>query len=99
MKTAHLHPEARLEAGFALDWYAQRSRRVAEDFSSELDYLFATVIATPQRFAAYIYQTKRAVFSNFPYSIIFRETSDEIQIIAVAHGKRRPGYWHDRQFK
>ncbi len=33
---------------------------------------------------------------RFPYSIIFRVDSDRIYVIAVAHAKRRPGYWKDR---
>ncbi len=29
----------------------------------------------------------------YPYSIVYRGLDDEIQIIAVAHAKRRPRYW------
>jgi len=33
---------------------------------------------------------------RFPYLIVFREMDSEIQIIAVAHGRRRQGYWKRR---
>jgi toxin ParE1/3/4 len=33
---------------------------------------------------------------RFPYLVIFLELADKILIVAVAHGKRRPGYWHGR---
>ena len=34
--------------------------------------------------------------SGFPYSVIFQEKSDIILVVAVAHAKRRPGYWQTR---
>jgi hypothetical protein len=33
---------------------------------------------------------------DFPYFVVFRETTGGLEIIAVAHGRRRPGYWRDR---
>lgn len=30
---------------------------------------------------------------HFPYSIIYEATTDAISIHAVAHHRRRPGYW------
>ncbi len=40
-----------------------------------------------------IYGTQRLVLGHYPFSIVFRELLHEIQIVAVAHAKRRPGYW------
>jgi toxin ParE1/3/4 len=40
--------------------------------------------------------SQRLILSRFPYSIVFRERLHDIQIIAVAHAKRRPGYWSNR---
>jgi hypothetical protein len=36
------------------------------------------------------------VLHHFPYFVVFRELPSKIQIIAVAHAKRRPGYWRGR---
>jgi hypothetical protein len=34
---------------------------------------------------------------RFPFAIVYREISDEeVEIIAVAHLKRRAGYWRNR---
>jgi hypothetical protein len=33
---------------------------------------------------------------RFPFTIIFREADAGVEIIAIAHGHRRPGYWRDR---
>jgi plasmid stabilization system protein ParE len=36
------------------------------------------------------------VLRRFPFVIVFRETAAEVEIIAIAHGRRRPRYWQDR---
>jgi len=33
---------------------------------------------------------------RFPFAIIYRDTPEAIQVIAIAHGHRRPGYWKKR---
>lgn len=33
----------------------------------------------------------------FPYSIIYRLTEEAVTILAVAHQRRRPGYWGGRR--
>ena len=38
----------------------------------------------------------RARLPRFPYAVIFMDLGTEIRVLAVAHAKRRPGYWLDR---
>jgi hypothetical protein len=33
---------------------------------------------------------------RFPFAIVYREKQDAIQILAIAHGHRRPKYWKRR---
>jgi len=33
---------------------------------------------------------------RFPFSIVYYVADDTIRIVAVAHAKRRPGYWRTR---
>jgi len=40
--------------------------------------------------------TRRVLVHRFPYQVVYRLTASEILIVAVAHLKRRPGYWKDR---
>jgi hypothetical protein len=39
---------------------------------------------------------RRYVVPRFPFSSVYRMREDEVEIIAVAHGRRRPGYWRSR---
>ena len=36
------------------------------------------------------------VLGRFPCLAVFRETAIEIEIVAIAHGRRRPEYWRER---
>ncbi|MFB3820344.1 MAG: type II toxin-antitoxin system RelE/ParE family toxin, partial [Candidatus Methylomirabilales bacterium] len=40
---------------------------------------------------------RRVVVARFPYSIVYREDAESIVIVAVAHQRRRPGYWRGRK--
>jgi len=42
-------------------------------------------------------QERRALVTKFPYAVVYREIQDEIEIIAIAHLKRRPKYWSSRR--
>ncbi len=39
----------------------------------------------------------RCPVEGFPYQVIFEIRSDELVVLAVAHGSRRPGYWSRRK--
>jgi len=40
---------------------------------------------------------RRAILRRFPFSIVYAERDDEIVVVAIAHDRRRPGYWRGRQ--
>ena len=39
---------------------------------------------------------RRLLLKVFPYRIIYRVEGEEIVVYAVAHVRRRPGYWRQR---
>ena len=39
---------------------------------------------------------RRIILKTFPYQLVYRVEGDEVRIYAVAHLKRRPGYWTTR---
>jgi hypothetical protein len=42
------------------------------------------------------YPYRRHVLRRFPYTIIFTGTDLSIEVTAIAHAKRKPGYWLNR---
>jgi len=95
-KIVEFHPEALEEAAAARDWYAERSAVASRAFVSELTNAVEQVVETPEMWPSYEESTRRYVFPRFPFSLIYRASEDKIQIIAVAHSKRKPRYWKKR---
>jgi plasmid stabilization system protein ParE len=96
MKPAQVHPEAEAEADGAFEWYWLRSESSALAFDAELRETFSVLRKSPRMCSPYLQGTRRLMLKRFPYFVVFRELPRKIQIIAIAHAKRRPGYWRGR---
>lgn len=96
MKALRIHELARHEANLATVWYAERSIPAARRFRDDLLAAFSSAMDSPLRHPSYLHGTRRVVLQRFPYFIVFFDWQDEVYIVAVAHSKRRPGYWKKR---
>lgn len=96
--SVEFHPEAIAEARAAYRWYSERDVAVADAFIAELDRAIRQVQSAPERWPEYTHGTRRYLFRRFPYSVVYRVAKTAIQVLAVAHGRRRPGYWRVRRF-
>jgi toxin ParE1/3/4 len=95
-KRIEIHPAALAELKSAVEWYLERSEPAAEEFVAEIDHAIALVIESPMRWPVGEYDTRRFVLQRFPFAITYRERDSGVQILAIAHGHRRPGYWKER---
>ena len=77
-------------------WYRERSFRAAEAFADDLAKAVATISEAPQRWPIFEAGCRRFPLRRFPYLVIYREKPLSIEVLAVAHGRRRPGYWRTR---
>jgi hypothetical protein len=39
---------------------------------------------------------RRVSLKRFPYTVVYVELDAELRVLAFAHMRRRPGYWHER---
>ena len=95
-KAVEFHEAAALEYEAAFDWYLQRSEPAASRFALELDRAIALIAESPQRWPHDVHNSRRFLLRRFPFSIVYRELPSVIQVLAVAHGHRRPRYWKQR---
>jgi len=72
-------------------WYGQRSARASTSFLVELARIIEQIAEAPQRWPVHDEIARRHVLRNFPFLVIYREQADRIEVLAVAHGRRRPG--------
>ena len=91
-----LHTEAETEILEALAWYAERSALAARAFVQELMSMVVLADRSPESWTRSVGNTRRIVFPHFPFSLVFRMRGETIEIVAVAHQRRRPQYWRDR---
>ena len=94
-KTLRIRSEAREEIDSAFEWYFQRSPRAADAFLAEVDASLSQIASHPQIHPRYTENTRRCILEKFPYSVVFQEKDDIVLVIALAHAKRRFGYWRD----
>jgi plasmid stabilization system protein ParE len=90
------HPDALAEAVAAAAWYRERSAKAAAAIEAEVAHAMERIAGAPDRYPPYIQESRRFLLRRFPYAIVYRVDSDRIEIVAVAHGRRRPGYWRNR---
>ena len=91
-----LHEEAVAEARAAREWYGARSEAAAEAFMVELGQAVEQIAKFPEAWPPYVSNTRRYLLQRFPFSIVYRRRRRIVQVIAVAHNRRRPGYWKNR---
>jgi plasmid stabilization system protein ParE len=94
--TFRFHPEARDEFRDAVRWYRAQDRRASSDFRVAVSSAVRGIAEAPQRWPKYLYGTRRFVMQRFPFSVVYLDDPELVTVIAVAHSKRKPGYWKDR---
>jgi plasmid stabilization system protein ParE len=91
------HPEAIAEAETAARWYRERSPQAAARFVEEVNLVIERILEAPDRWPRGPHGSRKLKLPCFPFLINYREIHGVIQVLAVAHGKRLPGYWKIRK--
>jgi plasmid stabilization system protein ParE len=89
------HPAAEEELEEAAGWYEERQAGLGADFIGAVRSKIGMILEAPGRWAIRS-GTRRVLLGQFPYAIVYRELGDEVEIVAVAHLRRRPTYWSKR---
>jgi hypothetical protein len=87
---------ANAEVAEAVAYYDHQRNGLGDEFLDEFENVIAAVRGEPEHFAFFKKPVRSARVSRFPYRILFRDFPDRVQVVAVAHLSRRPGYWMDR---
>lgn len=90
-------PVARQEYEEAHAWYRARSERAAAGFEERIEQALERIAEAPEWWPAYDERHRSYLLKRYPYVLIYRIVSGQVLIVAVAHAKRRPGYWKDRE--
>ena len=89
---------AQAELEEARDYYLEHATsRIAAAFAGEYEQGVIRLLEFPLVGAPRSRQQRALPLRHFPYSIIYRIVADTIIVSAVAHRRRRPGYWSGRR--
>lgn len=91
------HPAAERDlAEAAVFYHEQASLKVANAFVAEVEHSLE-ILERNQRLGSPFASGLRAyLLRRFPYSLVYRESDTGPRVYAVAHHKRKPGYWQSR---
>jgi plasmid stabilization system protein ParE len=89
-------PAALDELESAVRWYLRQSPIAAEKFVAEVDHAVDLISAHPMRWPKGKYSTRKLTLQRFPFAVVYRTLSECVEVLAFAHGHRRPGYWKER---
>lgn len=100
-RTIIIEPEADDDLARAFAWYEEANPGVGHLFIHAMRDAVVRLTKTPDGSTsvpgAPIGHVVRRVFPHrFPYAVVFVVKADVIHVIAFAHTRRRPGYWHER---
>ena len=89
-------PAAEAETREAFLWYFERSPLAADAFRTEvfdaIDGLADSADTWPEDEDG----VRRFVLRRFPYTLFYEVSQRTVTVLAVAHQRRRPGYWQAR---
>ena len=92
-----LNAQAELELVEGAAYYAREANsEIANAFISEFARSAKLLGEFPQMGSIWRGRIRRLPLRRFPYSIVYYPRESEVRILAVAHQRRRPGFWRGR---
>ncbi|MCH7637888.1 MAG: type II toxin-antitoxin system RelE/ParE family toxin [Bacteroidetes bacterium] len=77
-------------------YYEERAVGLGQEFFEEVERALAFAVQNPELGTRSTASTRRVLINRFPYSVIYRALENEFLVVAIAHQRRRPGYWRTR---
>jgi plasmid stabilization system protein ParE len=94
--TLEILPEAEEEFRRSFLWYFERSPIAADAFRSEVIEAIDSLTGTANQWPANEDGIHYHVLNHYPYTIWYDLLENHATVLAIAHQRRRPGYWTDR---
>jgi toxin ParE1/3/4 len=91
------HPEAEAEHLETVAYYETQQPGLGASYLAAFESALARVCEAPRRYPIERQPDIRRIrLQRFPFTVLFRESGGTVQVLAVAHHRRRPAYWLSR---
>ena len=91
------HELAESELNEASAYYARARPSLGAAFVMEVQQAVEAIAAAPFVGAVVDNDLRGWLVGRFPYRVFYRVSDDQVRVLAIAHQKRRPLYWHGRE--
>ncbi len=96
MKPIVFLPEAEQEMLEAAKYYESQAAGLGMDYLFEIERAVVAIAEFPMTWPKIEGELRRRLVRKFPFGILYRIEPKEIVVVAVAHLRRKPGYWRER---
>ena len=96
MRSLEFHPEAQAELIAAAQYFERETENLGVDFIDFAQRTAARLLQFPASGRRVGRRLRRVVVPRFLFLLLYRVERQRIFIVAVAHPRRRPGYWRSR---
>jgi plasmid stabilization system protein ParE len=80
-------------------WYARRSLQALTRFQDAVEEAVERIASAPHRWPVFGRDYRSVRAGRFPYILYYRMIDPgRVLVVAVAHARRRPGYWSRRKW-
>ena len=92
------HPRALAELEHETSWYEHRRTGLGHELAALVEDAVRRIVLTPALFPTVAHRPRfrRVVLHKFPLSVVYMLREGNVVIVALAHAKKRPGYWARR---
>ena len=90
-------PAAQRELNEAADFYDAEDPGLGGAFLDAIERALKQIQAFPESSPITLAPVRTRVLSAFPFSVVYWVTDEVIIVLALAHHRRRPEYWRDRE--
>ena len=96
MIEAEIHPLAARELDAAVEFYEEQVHGLGRRFLDAVEKSIEQILQFPEACPVIGDTVRQKPISRFPYSLFYSLEEDRVLFVAVAHQKRKPGYWTER---
>jgi hypothetical protein len=80
----------------AQQWYNAQESGLGDKFTNAAQAAINDLLRDPESWPIIEDEIRRHPVDSFPFDILFAVENNDIDVVAVADQRRRPGYWKDR---
>lgn len=92
----HFHTDAEAELDAAVSFYETVLTGLGKAFVNEVKNAIELLKKHPDAGLSIGRKLRKLTLKRFPFSLIYQHEARCILVLAVAHHRRRPGYWKSR---